>query len=151
MVSSLGFAGPSDKAGSSKSVALAIWFGTGRLVSGLLLGRCQGEHLKFLVISHEMASVKVSTTHIAKMLYPAAVYVIQGRCATAMPQCPKNQCLFFTWKDIGEPSELDSCFRILPQPLPSGPRQESLPPRLRTPRGSAPSRPNVGMEHPPPP
>ena len=132
------------------SVGLAVWFVTGPLCQWVASWAVPGEHLKFLVISHELASVKVSTTHIAKMLYPAAVYVIQGRSAKAMPQCPTNQCLFFTWKDIGEPSDLGSCFRILPHPLPSGPRQESLPPRLRTPTGSAQSRPNFEMEHPPP-
>lgn len=55
---------------------------------------------KAFVISHEMSAVKNECLHIARGMHPVRVFCIQGRSATAKPQCPPGHCLWYTWKVV---------------------------------------------------
>ena len=56
---------------------------------------------KALVLTHESAPSELWGPYLGHLLRPLRPLVLFGRDASLQPRCPKDQAVFYGWKDTG--------------------------------------------------
>jgi hypothetical protein len=79
-----------------------------------------------IVITHELSPIKNESHHLGDIYSPCPVHFVMGRSAAAHPVCPPQHCLYYTWKDWSDLTEVIGTWtkHVVSQPLMLCPRKQ---------------------------